>query len=374
MSKPTNRRRLRRACIALGVSCAFIALPAAAQAQSRVDLATASPFVVLGGQAVTNTGPSVLYGDLGVSPGTNLSGFGAPAVVNGATHNNDAVAAQAQLDLTNAYNVAAGQPVSGANDLTGQDLGGKRLNAGAYRYTSDAQLTGTLTLDAQGDPNAQFVFQVASALTTASASRVVLINGASPCNVYWQIGSSATLGSTTQFQGNLMALTSISLNNGAVVFGRMLARNGQVSLINNVLDGSRCGIGSGGPSGIEPSGGDGSSGSGTTRRGTAVFRRGAPGPNSRPRGGPGRPCVDGFRGRVRGRMIERVVFRLDGRRIARVSRSPFRVFIRATPGAHRVTARVTFTDRTRARTLRMRYRACASQVLRPRRGPAPLTG
>lgn len=375
MSKLSHRRRVGRACIALGVSCAFIALPAAAQAQSRVDLATASPFVVLGGAAVTNTGPSVLYGDLGVSPGTSLPGFGLPAVVNGATHNNDAVAAQAQLDLTNAYNVAAGQPVSGANDLTGQDLGGKLLNAGAYRYTSDAQLTGTLTLDAQGDPNAQFVFQVASALTTASASRVVLINGASPCNVYWQIGSSATLGTTTQFQGNLMALTSISLNNGATVFGRMLARNGQVSLINNVLDGSRCGIGSGGPSGIEPSGGDGSSdGAGTTRRGTAVFRRGAPGPNSRPRGPRGAPCTDGFRARVRGRMIERVVFRLDGRRIARVTGSPFRVFIRARAGAHKVTARVTFTDRTRARTLTMRYRACAAQVLRPRRGPSQLTG
>ena len=173
-----------------------------------------------------------------------------------------------------------------------------------------------------------------------------------------------------------MALTSISLNNGAVVFGRMLARNGQVSLINNVLDGSRCGIGSGGPSGIEPSGDDGTSGgSGTTRRGTAVFRRGAPGPNSRPRRGrPGTPCTDGFRARVRGAMIERVVFRLDGRRISRVTGSPFRVFIRARAGAHRVTARVTFRDRTRAKTLTMRYRACASQVLRPRRGPSQLTG
>ena len=215
-------------------------MPAVAQA-APVNLATASPFVVLGGATVTNTGPSVLNGDLGVSPGTALVGFGLPAVVNGATHANDAVAAQAQNDLTTAYNVAAGQPVSPANDLTGTNLGNRTLNPGAYRYSSSAQLTGQLTLDAQGDPNAQFVFEIGSSLTTASASSVVLVNGASPCNVYWQVGSSATLGTTTAFQGNLMALSSISLNNGATVIGRLLARNGQVSLINNVLDASRCG-------------------------------------------------------------------------------------------------------------------------------------
>ena len=289
------------------MSCAFIALPAAAQAQSRVDLATASPFVVLGGAAVTNTGPSVLYGDLGVSPGTSLPGFGLPAVVNGATHNNDAVAAQAQLDLTTAYNVAAGQPARPPTTSRARTSAASTLNAGAYRYTSDAQLTGTLTLDAEGDPNAQFVFQIASALTTASASSVVLINGASPCNVYWQIGSSATLGTTTAFQGNLMALTSITLNNGATVFGRMLARNGPVSLNNNVLDGSRCGTGSRrGPSGIEPARrrrrNGGGPGPARTRRGTAVPAA-APGHRtSRPRARPPglRPCTDGFRATVRG--------------------------------------------------------------------------
>ena len=149
----------------------------------------------------------MLNGDLGVSPGTSLVGFGLPAVVNGATHNNDAVAANAQADLTTAYDVAAGQPVAPANDLTGTNLGNRTLTAGAYRYSSSAQLTGPLTLDAQGDPNAQFVFEIGSTLTTAAASSVVLINGASPCNVYWQVGSSATLGTTTAFQGNLMALT-----------------------------------------------------------------------------------------------------------------------------------------------------------------------
>lgn len=240
MSNPTQLKRAGRAATALAVVFAFMAIPAAAQA-SQVNLATASPFVVLGGQAVTNTGPSVLNGDLGVAPGTSLTGFGSPAVVNGATHDNDGVANQAQADLTNAYNVAAGQPLTA--DLSGTDLGNRTLTAGAYKFTSSAQLTGPLTLDGQGDPNAQFVFQIASTLTTASASSVLLINQASPCNVFWQIGSSATLGTTTAFQGNLMALTSVALNNGATVRGRMLARNGAVTLDNNVLDGSRCGTG-----------------------------------------------------------------------------------------------------------------------------------
>ena len=126
------------------------------------------------GTTVTNTGPSVLNGDLGVSPGTALDGFGLPAVVNGATHANDAVAAKAQLDLTIAYDVAAGQPVAPADDLSGTDLGNRKLGPGAYRYNAAALLTGALTLDAEGDPNAQFVFEIGSALTTESASSVVL--------------------------------------------------------------------------------------------------------------------------------------------------------------------------------------------------------
>ena len=153
------------AVLALGV------VPSAASA-SQVDLGTAAPFVVLGGSAVTNTGPSVLHGDLGVAPGTSLVGFGAPAVVDGATHDDDAAAVTAQGDLGTAYDVAAGQPVAPADDLTGTDLGNRTLTAGAYRFSSSAQLTGQLTLDAAGDPNAQFVFQVGSTLKTASASSV----------------------------------------------------------------------------------------------------------------------------------------------------------------------------------------------------------
>jgi hypothetical protein len=354
VSSPTC---LKRAGIALAVSSAFVAATAApVAAQTPVNLATASPFVVLGGSTVTNTGPSVLNGALGVAPGTALVGFGSPAVVNGATHDNDAVASQAQADLTTAYTVAAA--AAPATDLSNTDLGNRTLIAGAYRYTSAAQLTGVLTLDAQNNPNAQFVFAITSALTTASASSVVLINGASPCNVFWQVGSSATLGSTTAFQGNLMALTSISLANAATVRGRLLARNGQVSLINNVIDGSMCGTSTTATPGTPAPGG-----SPTTRNGTALLRR-----------TPGERCIDGFHARVRGRLIRRVVFSMDGRRLVTRNRSPFSVFVRALSGSHNVRARVTFTDATPARTLTLRYRACAAAVLQPRRGPSQFTG
>jgi len=379
MSNRTHLKRAGRAGAALAAGVACLALPAAAQA-ATVDLATAGPFVALGGQTVTNTGPSVLNGDLGVAPGTSLVGFGSPAVVNGATHANDAVANQAQDDLTAAYLVAEAEPVPPGNDLTGTNLGNRTLFAGAYGYSSSAQLTDTLTLDAQGDPDAQFVFEIGSTLTTASASRVELINGASPCNVYWQIGSSATIGSTTAFQGNVMALTDISLNDGASVIGRVLARNGEVTMINNVLDASGCQAASTSPTtpGTTPPGTTpgtpASPGSAPpsnpamptrrpARRGTAVILRG-------PRGA----CTDGFRAAVRGKRIERVVFRLDGRRIASAVRPPFRVFVRAAPGRHVVTARVTFTDATRAKSMSLRYRACAAKVLRPRRGPSQFTG
>jgi hypothetical protein len=166
MSSPIHFKRAFAGVVAAG-ALALIAGPASAVA-SPINLATARPFVALAGTTVTNTGPSVLNGDLGVSPGTALTGFGLPAVVNGATHENDAVAAQAQSDLTNAYTVAAEQPVAPADDLSGTNLGNRKLGPGAYRYTSEALLTGPLTLDAEGNPNAQFVFEIGSELTTAS--------------------------------------------------------------------------------------------------------------------------------------------------------------------------------------------------------------
>jgi hypothetical protein len=378
MFVPDLCRRGRRAGIALALAIACYAAPVAAQA-STIDLATAKPFVALAGTTVTNTGPSVLNGWLGVSPGTALVGFGLPAVVNGASHSADAVALQAQADLTNAYNVAAGQP---ASDLSGIDLGNHVLQAGAYKFTAAAQLTGPLTLDAAGDPNAQFVFEITSALTTAPGSSVVLINGASPCNVYWQVGSSATLDSTTAFQGNLMALTSISLKNAATVIGRLLARNGQISLINNVLDNSRCNSGSG--STPTPAPGSPGSASSTAAAAALIATQAAQGSNPKPtttRNGtttlqrtPHATCTSGFRATVRGKLIKRVVFSLDGKQIQSQTSGPYVVFVRALPGAHAVRARVTFKDATRAKTLALGYRACADAILRPTSGPSQFTG
>jgi hypothetical protein len=382
MSSPIKPSRARRAGIALAVGLACAAAPAAAQA-APVNLGTAGPFVVLGGSTVTNTGSSVLNGDLGVSPGTALAGFGS-ATVNGATHDNDAVARKAQSDLTTAYNVAANdQPVP--TDMSGIDLGNRVLRAGAYRFTSSAQLTGALTLDGAGDPNAQFVFEIASTLTTASNSAVVLVNGASPCNVYWQVGSSGTLGTNTAFQGNLMALTSISLNTAATVHGRMLARNGAVTLDSNVIDASMCGTSASSPSGSSGSGAATSPPASRnlvpTRNGSATLRRmpgspDSPGSPARP-GSPGSPrsaCSAGFTASVRGRQIKRVIFRLDGKRIASRGNAPFRVTVLAAAGRHTIQARVTFKDATRAKTLKLAYRACAAAVLRPRRGPSQFTG
>lgn len=385
MSSPT---RLRRGLAGLLVAALTLVLAPAVVQAAPVNLATASPFVVLAGSTVTNEGPSVLNGDLGVSPGTELVGFGLPAVVNGAVHENDAVAAQAQFDLGTAYDVAAGQPVAPADDLSGTDLGNRTLSPGAYRYNSDALLTGPLTLDAQGDPNAQFVFLIGSALTTESASSVNLINGASACNVHWKVGTSADLGTTTKFVGNLMALASISLKNAATVEGRMLARNGAVTLINNVLSAPFCPIvtpetpppGDTPPTvaptdGTVPAAGTGT-GSGQNngpnrnrvpvlerRNGTAIVVR-----------APRNDCTDGFRATVRGRMIERVAFRLDGKRIGSRTNSPFRVSVPAVPGAHQVSARVTFKDATKAKTMRFRYRACAAALLAPQPGPSQFTG
>ena len=367
MTHPIPRRR---AGVAVVLGLAFAAAPASAQA-GVVNLGTASPFVVLGGSTVTNTGPSVLNGDLGVSPGTSLVGFGTPATVNGATHANDAVANGAQSDLTTAYDVAAGQPVSPGNVLTGTDLGSRTLTPGAYRYATSAQLTGALTLDAQGDPNAEFIFEIGSTLTTASASSVVLINGASPCNVYWQIGSSATIGSTTAFQGTVMALTDISLDSRATVVGRMMARNGQVTLIDNTLSAPNCsapGTTPGATPGATPVAPTTKAppASRSTLKGTAVLRR-TP-------GSPLRTCEDGFSATVTGSQIKRVVFRLDGRRVSSRSGSPFRVLVRGLPGKHTVTAFVTFKDATRAKTLSVDYRACSQALLQPRRGPSRFTG
>jgi hypothetical protein len=209
-----------------------------AGAQTAPGLGVASSYAVLGGQTVTNTGPTTIGGDLGVSPGTAVTGFPPGIVTGGAIHSADANALQAQGAVTTAYNALAAEPCTA--DLTGQDLGGMTLTEGVYCFSSSAQLTGQLTLNAQGNASAVFVFKMVSTLTTASNSSVQVTNGGVDCNVFWQVGSSATIGTTTQFTGNILALTSIALQNGASVSGRALARNGAVTMDTNHVGFSGC--------------------------------------------------------------------------------------------------------------------------------------
>ncbi|WP_405581450.1 ice-binding family protein [Streptomyces sp. NBC_01190] len=189
-------------------------------------------FAVLGGASVTNTGLSTITGDLGVSPGVSVTGFPPGQVVNGAIHVSDAAAAAAHADLAATYADAAGRPQTAA--ISG-DLGGLTLTPGVYRAPSSIGLTGTLTLDAQGDRNAKWVFQIGSTLTTATASSVVLVNGATARNVIWQIGSSATLGTGTAFTGRILAATSITVTTSVTVNGQTLARDGSVTLDTNTI-------------------------------------------------------------------------------------------------------------------------------------------
>ncbi len=186
---------------------------------------------------MTNTGSTIINGDLGVWPGLAITGFPPGIVVPpGAAHAGDAVAQQAQSDLTVVYNTLADQPCH--TNLTGLDLGGLTLTSGIYCFNSSAQLTGQLTLDLQGDADAIFIFQIGSTLTTAPGSSIIFVNGASSCNVFWQVGSSATLDTSTRFAGNIVALTSITLNTNANITGRLLARNGAVTLDSNNI--TRC--------------------------------------------------------------------------------------------------------------------------------------
>lgn len=212
-----------------------VALCAAVQGQAFGDtpLNSAENFAVLSGTTVTNTGLSVITGDLGVWPGTTAPGF-PPGVLNGDFHLGDPAAMAAQGDLTTAYNNFAGMPVDQV--MTGVDLGGVTLTPGVYFFAAAAGLTGTVTLDAQGDPSAVWVFQIGSTLTTSINSAVVMSNGGDANKVYWQVGSSATIGGNTAFQGNIIALASITLQGGATILnGRALARNGAVSLDSNEI-------------------------------------------------------------------------------------------------------------------------------------------
>jgi hypothetical protein len=194
-------------------------------------LGTAESFTVLAGAGITNTGATTLTGDIGTFPTTSITGT-ATLKVGGANHAGDAVAQRAKTDLTTAYAAAAG--VGPTSPVTA-DLGGRTLTAGVYKSASSMALTGALTLDAAGDPRAVFVFQVGSTLTTASASSVKLVNGTQSCNVFWQIGSSATLGTGSTFRGTILALTSITVTTNVIIDGRVLARNGAVTLDTDTI-------------------------------------------------------------------------------------------------------------------------------------------
>jgi hypothetical protein len=223
---------------AAGAIALFIASQPALAETAPVGLGTAGSFAVLAGTTVTNTGPSTISGNLGVSPGTAVTGFPPGIVTDGTIHSADGVAAGAQSDLTTAYNDAAGRsPTASVPGFIGA---GQTLTPGVYKASSSLDVGGSLTLDGGGDPNAVFVFQAPSTLITDSASSVILTNGAQACNVFWQVGSSATLGTSSDFTGSILALTSISVNTGDTVDGRALARNGAVTLDDDTITSPTC--------------------------------------------------------------------------------------------------------------------------------------
>jgi len=381
--EPAGRRRRphgrpRRAGGLLFATLLIAASLASSAEAASVPLGTADSFAVLAGGTVTNTGPSVISGDLGVSPGAAVTGFPPGTVTAGTVHAADAVALQAQGGLTTAYNDAAGRS---STATISADLAGRTLGPGVYTSASSLGLSGDLTLDARGDPNAVFVFQAGSTLTTGSASRVLLIGGAQPCNVFWQVGSSATIGTNSAFAGNILALTSISLTTGAKLTGRALARNGAVTLDTNTVTKAVCAAptstppagslppGSG-PGGGTPGGGPPGSGSSS---GPGAGDTAGP-PSARLSGPHG--CVGGpFAVRVTGRAIAQVRFFVDGRRRQTVNAKKGRTvfLLRVNPhgqdsGMHRITARVRFSAASgaKARRLHFVYARCSNVAAGPR--------
>ncbi|MFZ4508538.1 MAG: ice-binding family protein [Fimbriimonas sp.] len=210
----------------LYLSCLSLLFVLPGTASSNL-LASADRFAVLASSAVTNTGATTLNGDLGISNGLAPTGFGPGTSINGATHIANATTAQAQLDVAAAYDTLAGEAFG--TDLTGLDLGNMVLTPGVYRFSSSAFLTGTLTLDQQGDPDARFDFQIGSTLITSSSAVIQTTTGKSG-GIFWQVGSSATLGTSTTFRGHVLALASITVNTSTTVTGGLYARTGAVTL------------------------------------------------------------------------------------------------------------------------------------------------
>ena len=220
--------------VALGVTILLPAVRADA-ATAPVGLGAATSFGVLAGSGITNTGPTTVTGDVGTFPTPSETGLGTMTEA-GTNHDGDAVTQQAKNDLTTGYNAAAG---SGPATAVATELGGRTLTPGVYNGPT-LGITGTLTLNTLGDPNAVFIFQAASTLITASTSSVIVLNGATACNVFWQVGSSATLGTNSHIIGSVMALTSITATTGATISGRLLARNGAVTLDTNTITVPTC--------------------------------------------------------------------------------------------------------------------------------------
>jgi ice-binding like protein/Big-like domain-containing protein len=339
-----------------------------------VNLRTADSYAVLSGSGVTNTGGTVITGDLGVSPLAAVTGF-PPGIVHGAIHRADAPALKAKNDRTTAYNDAAGRtPFS---TLTGS-IAGATLTPGVYRASSTLLLTGGVTINALGNPNAVFIIQVGSALTTATDSSVNLVNGAQACNVYWQIGTDTTIGVRTAFKGTVLGANAITVGNGAQIQGRLLAGTANVTLINDRITRSGCAAGTTPGSG-GGTGGGGNSGTGgdntapRTRivglpglRQPGVFRPGV----RRPRAS--KVCTRrSFTASVRirdGSGIRRVHVYLDGKRVKRTTRTRFslRVNIRGLRvGAHRITVIARDKAGNRSVTSR-RFGRCALAVPAPR--------
>ena len=374
--------RALRGTVALALALALTpALSAEALAgPSPVGLATAGAFTVLAGSGMTNTGTSTIVGDVGSSPTSSQTGFGACPAANcvnltGTNHDdadpNDAVTQQAKTDLITAYDDAFGR--TGGTAVTSPLGGGTTLVSGVYTSATDLFVGGDLTLDAGGDPNAVFIFQAKTGtLGTAAGissgvpnTRVLLSNGAQACNVFWQVGSSATVETSTQFVGTILALQSITVNTGATIdAGRALARNGAVTLDTNTLKAANCATPA--PGATPTPAPTATPAPSTTPAPSSTQAPSATATPPAPTGiatidGPSRPVSGPFTATVTGREIQTVSFYLDGRLIgtvrARPGRTRFSIRIdsrRQSRRVHRLTARVRFTARSRTRATRLR--------------------